>query len=250
MIKLSDRIYYLPYDEATDRPNLGYIRGDRFSLMIDAGNSHNHVQLFMEALEREGLKKPDFVGITHWHWDHTYGLHAVGAISIACHKTNDLLHTMSGWSFSDEAMEARIKSGEDILFCTQMIQKEYPDRNQIHIVPADLVFEEELQLDLGGITCHMIRVGGSHSEDSVIFYLPEEKFLFLGDSDSEDLHHGEPSYHPELLQKYYETVKALDFKYSLHGHWVPQTREEQLSFLEEMLEKLRSPAPTGPGYQG
>lgn len=167
MIRISDRIYYLPYDENTDRPNLGYIRGDKYSLMIDAGNSEEHVKLFMEELEKEGLKKPDFVGITHWHWDHTYGLHAVGAVSIACRKTNDLLLNMSGWSFSDEAMEARIQSGEDIPFCTEMIKKEYPDRNQIRIVPAQLVFEEKLVIDLGGITCRMLRVGGSHSEDSV-----------------------------------------------------------------------------------
>ncbi len=238
MNRISDRIYYLPYDQKTDRPNLGYIRGDKYSLMIDAGNSVEHVKLFMEELEKEGLKKPDFVGITHWHWDHTYGLHAVKAVSIACRKTNDLLINMSGWSFSDEAMEARIQSGEDIRFCTDMIKKEYPDRNEIRIVPADIVFEEDLKLDLGGITCHMLRIGGSHSEDSVIFYLPEEKFIFIGDSDSEDLHHGEPKYYPELLHKYYNDLKGLDFNYSLHGHWTPQTREEQLSFLEEELNKF------------
>ena len=238
MKKHSDRIYYLPYDKETDRPNLGYIRGDKYSLMIDAGNSENHVQHFMNSLEKEGLKKPDFVAITHWHWDHTYGLHAVDALSIACSKTNDLLHKMSKWSFSDEAMDARIKSGEDISFCTEMIKKEYPDRSKIHIVPAEIVFENFMVLDLGGVSCHMIRIGGSHSEDSVIYYIPEEKFIFLGDSDSEDLHHGEPKFYPEQLRRYYEDLKALDFNFTLHGHWIPQTREEQLNYLEEELHKL------------
>ena len=37
--KISECIYYLPPDSETDRPVLGYIRGDRYSLMVDAGNS-------------------------------------------------------------------------------------------------------------------------------------------------------------------------------------------------------------------
>lgn len=238
MKKYSDRIYYLPYNQNTDRPNLGYIRGDKYTLMIDAGNSREHVQMFMEELQKEGLKKPDFVALTHWHWDHTYGLHAVDAVSIACSKTNDLLHKMSKWSFSDEAMEARIQSGEDISFCTEMIKKEYPDRSKIHIVPAEIVFENYMVLELGGISCRMLRIGGSHSEDSVIFHIPEEEFVFLGDSDSEDHHHGEPKFYPDLLQDYYEALKALDFTYCLPGHWTPQTKEEQLKYLEEELGKL------------
>ena len=36
--KLSDRIWYYPYEEERDRPNLGYIKGDNFSIAVDAGN--------------------------------------------------------------------------------------------------------------------------------------------------------------------------------------------------------------------
>ena len=50
MQKISNRIFYLPSMEETDRPVLGYIKGDRYSLMVDAGNSPKHVSLYNAAL--------------------------------------------------------------------------------------------------------------------------------------------------------------------------------------------------------
>ena len=38
MIRLSPRIYALPFSKEADRPNLFYLRGDDFSVAIDAGN--------------------------------------------------------------------------------------------------------------------------------------------------------------------------------------------------------------------
>ena len=38
--------------------------------MIDAGNSEEHAQLFLEMLKEQNVSHPDFVALTHWHWDH------------------------------------------------------------------------------------------------------------------------------------------------------------------------------------
>lgn len=39
MNKFSERIYYMMHDDANDEPYLFYIKGDRFSIQIDVGNS-------------------------------------------------------------------------------------------------------------------------------------------------------------------------------------------------------------------
>jgi glyoxylase-like metal-dependent hydrolase (beta-lactamase superfamily II) len=44
-----------------------------------------------------------------------------------------------------------------------------------------MTFEDEVQIDLGGITCIIKHVGGDHADDSVVIYIKEEKILFLGD---------------------------------------------------------------------
>ena len=74
LIKITDRISYLPGEQRTDRPLLYYIRGDRYSVAVDAGNSRAHVELFYSALTAAGLPLPKLTVLTHWHWDHTFGL--------------------------------------------------------------------------------------------------------------------------------------------------------------------------------
>ena len=72
--QLTPRVYQLDFSQEQDRPVLGYIRGDRFSLMVDAGNSPEHVQAYLAAVEESGFCQPDFVALTHSHWDHCFGL--------------------------------------------------------------------------------------------------------------------------------------------------------------------------------
>ena len=67
LIRLTERIWYYPYEEARDRPNLGYIRGDRWSLAVDAGHSDAHVAEFYQALYEAGLPLPKLTVLTHWH---------------------------------------------------------------------------------------------------------------------------------------------------------------------------------------
>ena len=60
LIKITDRISYLPGEQRTDRPLLYYIRGDRYSVAVDAGNSRAHVELFYSALTAAGLLSAAF----------------------------------------------------------------------------------------------------------------------------------------------------------------------------------------------
>jgi hypothetical protein len=60
--KISDRLYYLPAEERTDKPVLGYIKGDQYSLAVDAGNSLDHVEKFYRELRELELRLPDFTG--------------------------------------------------------------------------------------------------------------------------------------------------------------------------------------------
>lgn len=74
LIQLTDRICYLPHDPEVDRPMLAYVRGEKFTLAIDAGYSAGHVRDFYTELENRGLSRPTFTAITHWHYDHTFGM--------------------------------------------------------------------------------------------------------------------------------------------------------------------------------
>lgn len=235
MKKFSDRIYYLPFDEKGDRPNLGYIRGDKYSLMVDAGNSAAHVATYNAACRELGLKKPDFAALTHWHWDHVFGLHAVDCPAIASAQTNEHIAGVMQWTWTDEAMAERLRTGADNTFCDRTIREEYPDRSQIRLRLADITFDTHLTLDLGGITCELYRLENPHTADGVILYIPQERFIFLGDADCEGHHHGREPLYREKLAELMQTLQAIDFETLLQGHEPPMTRESAFAMWQEEL---------------
>ena len=149
LTKVTERIYYLINEKETDRPVIGYISGDKYSLMVDAGNSKKHVEKFNNFIEELNFKLPDYVAITHWHWEHSYGMHAVTGKTIACEITNEQLKVMAKWQWTDEAMKKRLLTGEDIEFADTNIRKEYKALQDIKVGPADIVFKSDLEIDLG-----------------------------------------------------------------------------------------------------
>lgn len=248
--QVTAHIWIRKYQHYTDRPNIGCIRGEKGTLLFDAGNSEAHVELLRSELQTAGLPMPNYVALSHWHWDHSYGADFWNAPIIAGRETDEWLRRMSAWKWDDEAMDDRVRRGEDILFCSEMIKREYPDRSRIRVVPADIVFDGGLTIDLGGVTCELIHAKGPHSSDSVICYIPEDRFLFLGDANCKDLYGLPWVYEPEVEDSFTRATEALaydrekvdaflsildrlDFTHCISGHSEVKTREHQyMSLLE------------------
>lgn len=246
--QLSEHVFYRPAEPYTDRPNVGFICGEKFSLLFEAGNSEENVKKLKVELTGCNLPNPDFVAVSHWHWDHSFGFSFWDGIKIAGKKTNEKLAEVSEWKWDEASMEERIKTGEDIVFCTEMIKREYPDRSKISVSTADISFENRMSIHLGGVSCKLLHCGGPHSEDAVICYIPEEKILFLGDSNCKDLY-GKPwhfdieheddfmenvaaiPYDKNLVDDFLAVLYTLDFKICVSGHCEPMTREELYNSL-------------------
>ena len=172
--KLSEHIWYMPFEEERDRPNLGYVKGEKMSLAIDAGHSEAHLKEFYDLLQKEGLPFPSITVLTHWHWDHTFAMHAVNGITIANEKTNGYLL---------EYMKKIETNGPDeFLNMYDSIQKEYEGGREVIVVPADIVFEGGMTIDLGGCTVRLILTQAPHTDDSTLVYVCEDKTLFVGDA--------------------------------------------------------------------
>lgn len=239
MIKLTDKIYYLPHNDKTDRPILGYIKGEKYSLMVDSGNSKKHADLFIDEINNLNLPYPNFVAITHSHWDHTFGMDSLKSISIASNKTNEILKNMCKWQWTKEAMKKRLLNNEDIKFCDTMIKLEYQDLSQIKVKTADVIFDKELKIDLGGLTCELKRIDSSHADDCVVVNIPEEKIIFIGDIICEDFHHGQPKYYKDKLDSLINELIAIDFKIALFSHMEPFKKEELLQWLQQAYKLVK-----------
>ncbi len=172
--RLTKRVWVFPFEEERDRPNLGYIRGDKWSLAVDAGHSAKHTVLFYRALEEAGLPLPALTVLTHWHWDHTLGMHAVNGLCIANIRTDRYIR-----AFRDRL--DREGSGF-FLKMHESIRREYADGGSVIAVPADILFSEEMTLDAGRCPIRLFRAPSPHTDDCTLAEVPEEEVLFLGDA--------------------------------------------------------------------
>ena len=82
--------------------------------MVDAGNSPRHSGEYQQDLEVSGMPRPKYCVITHWHWDHTFAMHALPSETIASRETARQLQRRAGWRWDAASMESRLESGEDI----------------------------------------------------------------------------------------------------------------------------------------
>ena len=223
LIQLTDRVWFYPMEEERDRPILGYIKGDRWSLAVDAGHSDAHTAEFYRALTKAGLPLPQLTVLTHWHWDHTFGLHAIHGLSLANALTNRYLR-----DFGDRLE----KHGPEEFFALhESTRREYAGNRPVRVIPADMEFSGEIRLDAGNCPIRVYQTIAPHTDDSTLIEVTGEKVLFLGDSASGTFPTWEKD--QELTLKLAETVRAADIRYAMDSHYIPQSKEE---FLEDLLQ--------------
>lgn len=115
------------------------------------------------------------------------------------------------------------------------MQLEYPDVSAIRVRPADIVFEDKLTLDLGGVTAQLMRWPNSHAEDCTVVYVPEDGVLYLGDICYHDLHHEPDCWHRRRFEQLLACLEACDFRFGVFGHHDPLPREALLADVRQSL---------------
>ena len=221
--KISPHIWILPFDSPKDRPNLGYIRGERLALAVDAGHSSAHVEGLYAQLEANGLPLPDFTVITHWHWDHTFGMHAVHGKTLARPETDRKLRELR------EEMENDPLWKERFLRSDPSIRREYAGGVPLVIVPADEEVSSDRVLDLGGVNAHILMAESPHTDDALLVYVPEDRVLFIGDAQLGEF----PSWHMnyDKLDALVRQIEELEADLIVDGLWKVYRKRD---FLREL----------------
>ncbi|MBU8908747.1 MBL fold metallo-hydrolase [Desertibacillus haloalkaliphilus] len=237
--KLSNRLLYLPPYQKTDRPILAAVVGDEQTLLIDAGNSSRHAKRFKEQLASYHVSG-DLLALTHWHWDHVFGLYEMDMPSIANVITSDKINELQKFSWEDKPLDERVEAGIEIPFCADAIKLELGSKREVIIPDPTIIFEKQLKLNLGGITCIIEHIGGDHSPDSNLLYIPEEKALFLGDCLYANMYAEKWHYTIEKMSKLLEAIKGYDAEiYFLSHHPAPLTKAKFASFVSILETSAR-----------
>ncbi len=170
LTRISDHVYWLPPDKP-DRPSLCAVVGAQHTLMLDAGASAAHARLLLDALADVSVAAPRYVALTHWHWDHIFGAAALGIPVIAGAATAQQISIQAAYTWDDAALDQRVAAGLEIADCARNIQLELPEPREVQIALPDIVYQDTLHINLGGVTCQLRHAGGDHAADSCVMYV-------------------------------------------------------------------------------
>lgn len=236
--QLTSRIWYQTPVSETDRPILAVVRGEKHQLMIDAGNSSAHAALFLEEMKKHNLGSPDLLALTHWHWDHIFGMKHLRLLSMATQQTITRMKEMQPYAWTDAALQERMDQGIEIPFCADAIKLEFGTTRDIEVVLPTIGFTGQLEIDLGGVQCQLIEVENDHSPGSLLVYIPEERVVFLGDAMYADIFSSKWNYTVERTTRLLAAIDRLEADYYVwsHGEAMPKSEfEEEVNMLRRAI---------------
>ncbi len=226
LTKISDNVYsYVGQQDASPAhsfaANAGIVIGRDGILVIDTLISAREAERFLADIRKVSDKPIRYVVNTHTHLDHAFG--------------NGVFAKLGATVISHDADRRMLeKVGETTLKNIANFGLKPEDMAGTEIVIPTLTFSERLTIDLGGEIVELIRVAPSHTEGSVIVYLPARKLLFSGDILFTDFHPYMADGDISGWTKSLDALLAMDLERIIPGHGPLSTKKD----LREMKEYL------------
>lgn len=162
LVEVADGVHaYVQLDGSWGLNNPGFVRGRDGLAIIDTCFTERRTRAFLDSIRQTADLPITVLANTHHHRDHTNGNYLVDAATIIGH----------------EACRDRI------LAAPTLTSKWFPgvDWGDLRAAPPWLTFTDRLALDVSGVRIEAIHLGPAHTDNDVVYWLPERKVLFAGD---------------------------------------------------------------------
>jgi len=166
--KISDHVYVIPDGSVSLVPNVAIIVGSRTTLVVDTGLGARNAQAVLREVAKVSKNGDLALATTHFHPEHDLGAHAFPA-STTMYRSRD--------------QQADIdESGGDI---AKRFAGFSPDTAELlkgaEFRKADVFFDKEQRLDLGGVRVRMMAMGFNHTRGDTAFWIEPDNILVSGD---------------------------------------------------------------------
>ena len=221
-------VFISEHDPARCRPVLGAVLGRERALMVDSGASAAHAAEFISSLRRaaslpEGWM-PGLVALTHWHWDHSFGLSSLGLPCWAHERCAGHLAALAGLGWDEAQVRARVEAGTELPFTASMIAAEYGSGRDIRVALPDRLFQRAAPLALGGLSVELMHIDSDHSDDTAIVLVPPARAVFLGDITGPAWHEKPVRYRADRVLALFDALEALPADLYIESHEAPACR--------------------------
>ena len=166
--QISTHVYVIPDNSVPLVSNIGFIVGNTGVLVVDTGlGPPNGAKVLAEAQKLAGSRALYLV-TTHVHPEHDLGAQAFPA-------TTKLIRSTDQIKDIDEfgLQLARIFAARSPVHAELLKDAEFRK--------ADVVFERDYDLDLGGMHAHIVAMGENHTRGDTIIWVEAGRVLFAGD---------------------------------------------------------------------
>jgi glyoxylase-like metal-dependent hydrolase (beta-lactamase superfamily II) len=167
-VKLADHTYVIPDGNVPLVPNVGIVVGSRGTLVVDPGLGRRNGETVLKEVAKVSKNADLFIASTHFHPEHTTGYVAFPAQAKYVNSTVQETEFEQNGAQMVSAFAGRSPVTGEIL-------KDAARR------PADITFDREYSLDLGGVRVRFLVVGPTHTRGDTGFFVEGDGILFAGD---------------------------------------------------------------------
>jgi glyoxylase-like metal-dependent hydrolase (beta-lactamase superfamily II) len=168
IVKLANHTHVIPDENVGMVPNVGIVVGSRATLVIDPGMGRRNGETVLKELARVSKNTELFIASTHFHPEHTTGYLAFPPSAKYINSTTQEAE------FEENGMQmVKTFSGRSTL--NAELLKDATRRR------ADITFDREYTLDLGGVRVRFLLVGPTHTRGDTGFFVEGDNVLFAGD---------------------------------------------------------------------
>jgi glyoxylase-like metal-dependent hydrolase (beta-lactamase superfamily II) len=166
--KISDHVYVIPDNSVTLVPNVGIIVGSRATLVVDTGMGARNGQTVLREVAKVSRNRELYLATTHVHPEHDLGAGAFPP------ETKMIRSRAEQEEIAESGLDtAKRFAGMSALNAQLLEGAEFRK--------ADISFDKEYMLDLGGVRVRLIAVGPAHTKGDTAFLVDPDAVLFAGD---------------------------------------------------------------------
>ena len=167
-VMLGPHTYAIPDGNVPLVPNIGIVVGSRATLVVDTGLGRRNGETVLREVAKVSRNTVLYIVTTHFHVEHTVGYVAFPPSAQYVNATIQ----------EAEFAEAGMRQVETFASRSPLSAELLKDATRR---PADITFDREHMLDLGGVLVRLLVVGPTHTKGDTVVFVEGDGVLFAGD---------------------------------------------------------------------
>ncbi len=167
--KISPHVYVIPDTDTTPGiPNIGIVVGTRAALVIDTGMGDRNGRTVLAETQKAAPGRALYLVTTHVHPEHDLGANAFPASTKMIRSKDEEKDIAEFGLQMADSFSARSTINAELLKGATFRK-------------ADITFDKEYDLDLGGASVRILAMGPNHTRGDTAIFVSPDSVLFSGD---------------------------------------------------------------------